>query len=102
MKVSGQLHAPAALPPGKSAGTHYFGGWLAPKPVRTFRRREKGLAAVGIRALDRPACSAVAILNTLQCKTMQYENLHMRVWIFLWLAVSKQDFFFVKKQRLFR
>jgi hypothetical protein len=26
MEVSSQLHAPVALPPGKSAGTHWIGG----------------------------------------------------------------------------
>jgi hypothetical protein len=29
--VSGQLHAPAALPPGKSPGTHFIGGWVDPR-----------------------------------------------------------------------
>jgi hypothetical protein len=28
MGVSGQRHAPAALPPGKRPGTHYIGGWF--------------------------------------------------------------------------
>jgi hypothetical protein len=30
--VSGQLHAPAALPPGKepARGTHWIGGWVGP------------------------------------------------------------------------
>jgi hypothetical protein len=31
MEVSGQLHAPAALPPGKEPpGTHWIGGWVGP------------------------------------------------------------------------
>jgi hypothetical protein len=25
--VSGQLHAPAALPPGKNPSIHFIGGW---------------------------------------------------------------------------
>jgi hypothetical protein len=29
--VSGQLHAPAALPPGKRPGTHFIGGWVDPR-----------------------------------------------------------------------
>jgi hypothetical protein len=29
--VRGQLHAPAALPPGKSPGTHFIGGWVDPR-----------------------------------------------------------------------
>jgi hypothetical protein len=34
MEVSAQLHAPAALPPGKRApGTHLIGGWVGPRAV---------------------------------------------------------------------
>jgi hypothetical protein len=32
MEVSGQLHAPAALPPGEE-GTHWIGGWVGPRAV---------------------------------------------------------------------
>jgi len=31
MGVDGQRHAPAALPPGKKAGTHCTGGWVGPR-----------------------------------------------------------------------
>jgi len=32
MEVSGQLHAPAALPPKERApGTHWIGGWVGPR-----------------------------------------------------------------------
>jgi len=30
MEMSGQLHAPAALPQGKAAGTHWVGCWVGP------------------------------------------------------------------------
>jgi hypothetical protein len=33
MEVSGQLHALAALPPGKDPGTHWIGGWVGPRAV---------------------------------------------------------------------
>jgi hypothetical protein len=34
MEVSGQIHAPAALPPEKGApGTHRIGGWVGPRAV---------------------------------------------------------------------
>jgi hypothetical protein len=34
MEVSGQLHAPAALPPRERApGTHWIGGWVGPRAV---------------------------------------------------------------------
>jgi hypothetical protein len=58
VEVNGQLHAPAALPPGKQplvvigqeAG-------LAPEPVRTRWWREKSLAPVGTITPDHPARS---------------------------------------------
>jgi hypothetical protein len=31
MGVGGQLHAPAALPPGKRLGTHCTGAWMGPR-----------------------------------------------------------------------
>jgi hypothetical protein len=31
MRVGGQLHAPAALLPGKRPGTHCIGGWVGPR-----------------------------------------------------------------------
>jgi hypothetical protein len=31
MQVSGQLHTPAALPSGRSPGTHWIGGWVGPR-----------------------------------------------------------------------
>jgi hypothetical protein len=34
MEVSGQVHAPAALTPGKEPlGTHWVGGWVGPRAV---------------------------------------------------------------------
>jgi hypothetical protein len=30
MRVGGQFHAPAALPPGKRPSTHFIGGWVGP------------------------------------------------------------------------
>jgi hypothetical protein len=34
MEVSGQLHAPATLPPGERApGTYWLGGWVGPRAV---------------------------------------------------------------------
>jgi hypothetical protein len=31
MEVSSELHALAALPPGKNHGTHRIGGWIGPR-----------------------------------------------------------------------
>jgi hypothetical protein len=33
MEMSGQLHAPAALHPGKESGTPWIGGWVGPRAV---------------------------------------------------------------------
>jgi hypothetical protein len=32
MRVGGQLHAPAVLPPGKRPGAHCIGGWVGLRP----------------------------------------------------------------------
>jgi hypothetical protein len=31
MRVDGQVHAPAASPPGMNHGTHCIGGWVGPR-----------------------------------------------------------------------
>jgi hypothetical protein len=38
MRMGGQRHAPAALPPGKGPGTHCAGGWVGPGPIWTVRK----------------------------------------------------------------
>jgi hypothetical protein len=42
MEVSGQLHAPAALLPGKerALGTHWIGGWVCPRTVLDVVKRK--------------------------------------------------------------
>jgi hypothetical protein len=37
MRVGSQLHAPAALPPGKRPGTHCIGGWMGPRAGLDWR-----------------------------------------------------------------
>jgi hypothetical protein len=54
MRVGGQLHAPAALPPGKRPGTHFIGGWVG---LRAGLDLCGYLAPTGIRSPDRPARS---------------------------------------------
>jgi hypothetical protein len=53
MEVSGQLHSPAALPPGKEplVPIGYEAGW-APEPFWTRWRREKFPAPAGKRNLE--------------------------------------------------
>ena len=52
--VGGQIHAPAALPPGRRPGTHCIGGWVGP---RAGLDGCETLAPIRIRSPDRPACS---------------------------------------------
>jgi hypothetical protein len=33
MEMSGQLHPPVALPPGKEPLVHWIGGWMGPRAV---------------------------------------------------------------------
>jgi hypothetical protein len=50
MEVSGQLHAPAALPPRQEpSGTHLTGGWVGPKSRSGCCGEEKNLAPAGNR-----------------------------------------------------
>jgi hypothetical protein len=58
--VSGQLHAPAALPPGERApDTYEIGGWVGPRTDLDDVEKRKFLTLPGleIRHLGRPARS---------------------------------------------
>jgi hypothetical protein len=54
MRVGGQLHAPAALPPGKRPGTHCIGGRVGPRAGLDGCEKSR---PTGIRSPDRPASS---------------------------------------------
>jgi hypothetical protein len=50
MEVSGQLHAPSALPPReRPTRTHWIGGWVSPRAGWARCRREKFPAPAEIR-----------------------------------------------------
>jgi hypothetical protein len=55
MGVGGQRHVPAALPLGKTPGTHYIGGWMGPRAGPDVCG--KFGPPTGIRSPDRPARS---------------------------------------------
>jgi hypothetical protein len=60
MEVSGQLHAPAALPPGKEPpGAHWIGGWVDLRAGLDDLEKRKFLALPGLelRPLGRPVRS---------------------------------------------
>jgi hypothetical protein len=53
MKVSGQLHAPAALSPRERApGTHWIGGWVGPRAVLDAVVKRKIHTPTGTRNID--------------------------------------------------
>jgi hypothetical protein len=54
MRVGGQHHAPAALPPGKRPGTNCIGGWVG---ARAGLTGAENLGPTGIQSPDRPARS---------------------------------------------
>jgi hypothetical protein len=49
MEVNGQLHATAALPPRKSPGTHWIGGWVSPRAGLDTVEKRKILPMLGAR-----------------------------------------------------
>jgi hypothetical protein len=57
--VSGQLHGPATLPPGKGPGTHWIGGRVDPRAGLDDVEKRKFLTLPGLelRLLVRPARS---------------------------------------------
>jgi hypothetical protein len=77
MEVSDQLHAPAALPPGRErpARMGYVAGW-APELARKRRRGEKFPASTGTRTSDHPARSPALTteLSLLKFSIYQTEN----------------------------
>jgi hypothetical protein len=82
MKASGQLHAPAALPPGKEPPrTHWIGGWVGPRihekheNTLKYGKQTKRIILQGLRnerfeRISRKACSIVSRGHrTLVCAT---------------------------------
>jgi hypothetical protein len=59
LEVSGELHAPAALPRGIAPGTHWLGGCVNPRAGLDDVKKRKFLALPGLelRPLGRPASS---------------------------------------------
>jgi hypothetical protein len=55
MEVNGKIHAPAALPRGKSLGTHWIWKWVYSRAGQDLE--EKYLAPDGIQTVDLPVRS---------------------------------------------
>jgi hypothetical protein len=49
MRMAGQLHAPAALPPGKRPSTHYIGGWVLSRNTINFKNILDAFAVIKLR-----------------------------------------------------
>jgi len=50
MEVSGQLHDPVALPPGKEPPvTLWIGGWVGPTAGPDMKRKVPALVRIGLR-----------------------------------------------------
>jgi hypothetical protein len=65
MKVSGQLHAPAFLPPGKEPhGTHWIGNWVNPRAVLDAVVKRKIPSPLQESNLRTPIVQPVAQRNT--------------------------------------
>jgi hypothetical protein len=66
MEVSGQLHAPAALPPGKEpSGTHLIGDWVDPRAGVNALATRKILCLCRKSNPSRPAQRLLTILTEL-------------------------------------
>jgi hypothetical protein len=72
MEVRGQLHAPAALPPWRSPGTHCIGGWVGSKTAK-WRRKILPLPGLELRPLGRPAHSQL-IYGLCHPESQSYRN----------------------------
>jgi hypothetical protein len=48
LEVSGQLHVPAASPPGRSPGTHFIEGWVDPRAGLDDMEKWKFLTLPGL------------------------------------------------------
>jgi hypothetical protein len=72
LEKSGQLHAPATLPPGKNPHTLWLRGWVVPQPVWTFQRKEKSHGSTGVRNPYLAACSTVTIAHSVTQTSNQH------------------------------
>jgi hypothetical protein len=65
MQVSGQIHAPTALPLGKNSLTHPTGDWVGRRVGLNALEHKKSLAPVRNRTPDHPShCTYNAMYRT--------------------------------------
>jgi hypothetical protein len=105
MEVSGQFHAPDALPPGKEPpGTQWIGGWLGPRSGLDEVERRKILQLTGLEQRPLAPPSRSYSLYRLCCSgsdcgiiTVKYVGVLISLWLFLFpiflLAAQPKEFF---------
>jgi len=80
--MSGQRHAPTALPLGKSPGIHYRGGCVGPRLVWTDVNKTKSFALTWFRTLSHPALSdslcRLRCYGSLLYRLCRYECVELR------------------------
>jgi hypothetical protein len=98
MKVSGQVHTPASLPPGINPGTHWIGVWVGSifleiwdvKPVEVAKLTENpGYAYSDYLALSE-SCVYGCIVSG--CKRTMKTSLRLRTFFGLVRKIAKRDF----------
>jgi hypothetical protein len=90
MTVSGQRHAPAALPLGKKPGTDWVGGWVGPsagldgwgksRPYRVSIPGHTSLQRVAIPT-ELPAQTAGGLRDLIDSSWLQKSNPYMPVFL---------------------
>ena len=75
MEVSGQLHAPAVLPPGNNAGIHWIGGSVGTRADLKALEKKLTLAYAGNWTPDRPARSPGTMIIVSRFRLLQGEEI---------------------------
>ena len=87
MELSGQLHAPAALLPGKNPGTRWMSGWVGLRDgVDGFREEEVSCLcrdsnpSPSSPLLLGSVVTIVTVIITIQCGNFVDTSLDLRTW----------------------
>jgi hypothetical protein len=88
MEVSGQLHAPACLPPGKiDPGAHWTGGWVGP---RAGLDEEKNLVTAGNQTpAVQPIATPTPHKHRSQIRLYHVVSIRPPLWSSSWLQIQK-------------
>jgi len=99
MEVSGQLHAPAAVSPGKNPGTYWVGGWVDPSAgLDVFGRTEESFAVTGLWTTYRSTLSLFYVPATLFRLPVIFFGCNKKVRIKLSVCPDKHHTLKARKQ----